>query len=106
MSSERGKWVGFAVAALVLGAVGAGAAVVWLQDGGVTAGLLAGVFLPLAVVAGPVAGLRAHSRSRLQAVLDQFADRQLEREGRPVRRTARESGALKDSERSVQSGSR
>ncbi len=77
-----GKRFGLAVslAALVLGVVGLGAAVVWMRDGGTGPGVLAGVLLPLAMVAGPVLGLRRHSRMRLAAVLDRFADRELAQE--------------------------
>jgi hypothetical protein len=99
-----GKRFGFgvtALAALVLGGVGFAAGVLWLRDGGMAPGVLAGVLLPLALVAGPIVGLRAHSRMRLQAVLDRFADRELaqerQRQGkrlpRETRKVRKESGA-------------
>ncbi len=90
---EKGKQLGFWVAALVVGAAGAAAAMVWLHDGGLAPGLLAGVLLSLSLVAGPVRSLRAHSRSRLHAVLDEFADRQLagERQRRRMRQKSPDS---------------
>jgi hypothetical protein len=84
---EIGKGFVAGLAALVLGAVGAAAAVVWMRDGGTVPAALAGLLLPLAVVAGPVYGLRAYSRWRLRAVLDRFADTELAREQQ--RRTKR-----------------
>ncbi len=100
-----GKRFGFGVtgvvAALVLGVAGLAAGVVWLRDGGTAPAVLAGVLLLLALVAGPIVGLRVHSRMRLQAALDRFADRELAQErkrqvGRPSRavgKVRRASGA-------------
>jgi hypothetical protein len=87
--------VAASLAALVLGVVGSWAAVFWLRHGGTTPGVLAGVLLPLAFVAGPVRGLRAHSRMRMQAILDQFADRQLAQERqRQIRFSSRDTGKV------------
>ncbi len=90
-SRRLGFGVAASLAALALGVVGLGAGAVWLQDGGTGPAVLAGVLLPLALVAGPVRGLRAHSRMRFQAALDRFADRELAQEQRrQTRRVARE----------------
>jgi hypothetical protein len=69
--------------------LGVWAAAVWLGQGAQEYGWLAGVLLPLAVLAGPVRWGRQYARARWQAVLDRFADRQLaqEREHRERRLT-------------------
>jgi hypothetical protein len=99
--------LGAGLAALVMGAVGAAAAAVWLRDGGTNPAVLAGVLLPLAVAAGPVYGLRLYSRSRMQTMLDRFADTQLaqeqERRAKRLSERGRRASTGKDSVRSARS---
>jgi hypothetical protein len=103
--SGKGFLAGLAagLAALVLGAVGAAAAAVWLRDGGTAPAALAGVLLPLAVAAGPVYGLRLYSRRRLRAALDRFADTQLAQEQERRAKRGRNARPGKDSVRSARS---
>jgi hypothetical protein len=84
------------LAALVLGVAGGAAAVIWLRQGGMLPGALAGVLLPLALVAGPIRGWQVHSRMRMQAMLDQFAERQMARERlRQTRLSSRDAAKVR-----------
>jgi hypothetical protein len=84
------------LAALVLGVAGGAAGVIWLRQGGMLPGALAGVLLPLALVVGPIRGWQVHSRRRMQAVLDQFAERQMARERlRQTRLSSRDAAKVR-----------